>query len=119
MMPDRDRLSVFLSYLGFLCLLPPYIAYFFVARSPRANFHAQQGIYLTFCFLVGATILSAIRWFAVQQNWSMQYIYALFGSWVFLYIFLNILAATFGFLGRKWRVPFIQSWIIDTPNHKE
>lgn len=138
-MQDQDRLAVFLSYLGFLILVPPFLAYvfiskfntqnvfltlffllltasfgsfpflsfFFVARTPYSRFHAKQGIFLTFFFLVGTTILSAIRWVALALHWSTQWLYILFFIWIFVYIFLNILAATSGFLGKKWKVPWV------------
>lgn len=138
-MQDQDRLSVFLSYLGFLILVPPFLAYvflskvnnpnvlltlffllltalfgslpflsyFLVARTPYSRFHAQQGITVTFLFLLGVTIMSAIRWIFLSLQWSTQWLYIVFFLWIFIYIFVNILAATSGFLGKTWKIPVV------------
>ncbi len=144
-MQDQDRLAVFLSYLGFLILVPPFlayvflsklqtqnvfltlffllvtasfgafpfIAYFVVARTPYSRFHAQQGVFLTFSFLLGTSLLAASRWFAISQSWNVQWLYIAFFVWIFLYIFFNILAATSGFLGRKWPIPFLHRFLVE------
>lgn len=114
-MQDQDRIAVFLSYLGFVGLLPPYFAYFSLAKSEYARFHAQQGVYLTTCFLAGASLLGLLRLLGWRLGWPLRTIYILLGVWFFLYIFLNLLAAIFGLLGRKWRIPLIGSWIVEAP----
>ncbi len=138
-MQDQDRLSVFLSYLGFLILVPPFLAYvflskasnpnvfltlffllltamfgslpflsfFLVARSPYSRFHAQQGVLVTFVFLLGVTFMSAIRWIFLSLQWTTQWLYVVFFLWIFIYIFVNILAATSGFLGKTWKIPLV------------
>lgn len=114
-MQDQDRIAVFLSYLGFVGLLPPYFAYFSLARSPYARFHAQQGVYLTTFFLAGSIFFGVLRWLGWRMGWQLKYIYIAFGVWFFLYIFLNLLAAIFGLLGRRWRIPLVGSLIIEPP----
>lgn len=115
-MQDQDRPAVFLSYLGFIGLLPPYFAYFSLARSHYARFHAQQGVYLTTFFLVGAIVFGLLRWVGWRMGWPLKYIYASLGVWFFLYIFFNLLAAIFGLLGRKWRIPLIGSLVVEPPS---
>lgn len=144
-MQDQDRLAVFLSYLGFLILVPPFLAYvffskmqthnvyltlffltltaafgafpfisyFFVARTPYSRFHAQQGVFLTFAFLAGTTLLVASRWLALSLSWDTQWLYIAFFAWIFIYISFNIIAATSGFLGRKWQVPVLQRFLVN------
>ena len=112
-MRDQDRISVFLSYLGFVGLLPPYIAYFFFAKTSYARFHARQGIYLTLAFLVGAVFLGVIRLLAIWQDWSLQFIYASYGGLFFLYICLNLYAAISGLLGRKSTISLFKPWLKD------
>lgn len=117
-MQDQDRISVFLSYLGFVGLLPPYFAYFSLARSPYARFHAQQGMYLTALFLGGTFVLGLMRWVGWYFKWPVKYVYLAFGVWFFFYIFFNLLAAIFGLLGRKWRIPLVGSWVIEAPSNR-
>ena len=112
-MLDQDRVSVFLSYLGFVGLFPPYLAYFFFARSPYARFHAQQGIYLTLTFLGSSVVLGLLRILAIYQGWTLKYIYAIYGGLFFIYIILNLLAAVSGLLGRKWMIPLFSIWLKD------
>ncbi len=112
-MLDQDRISVFLSYLGFVGLFPPYVAYFFFARSSYARFHAKQGIYLTVTFLALSVIIGVLRVLSVYQGWPLKYIYATYGGLFFVYIILNLLAAISGLLGRKWVIPLFKIWLQD------
>lgn len=110
-MADKDRISVFFSYLGFVGFFPPYLAYFFFARSSYARFHAKQGIYLTLLFLGLGTLMGLLRLLALRLGWPRQMIYAAGGVLFFIYIVCNLLAAIFGLLGRRWSLPLIGLWL--------
>ncbi|MBK07836.1 MAG: hypothetical protein CL920_21865 [Deltaproteobacteria bacterium] len=110
-MLDQDRISVFLSYLGFVGIVPPYLAYFFFAKSPYARFHAKQGIFLTLTFLASMVLWGLVRLLALTQGWSERIVVAGYGGLFFLYIVLNLLAAIFGLLGRQWAIPGFSLWL--------
>lgn len=109
-MQDQDRIPVFMSYLGFVALLPPYVAYFFLTESKYARFHARQGIHLTFVFLVGLVILGIVKYAMMRTGMPIRYVYLSYGLWFFVYIFLNLLAAIFGLLGKAWGIPVLSYW---------
>lgn len=109
-MQDQDRIPVFLSYLGFIGLLPPYVAYFFLAQTKYSRFHARQGIGLTFVFLCGTLLFGLGRLALVQAGISAKPILFLYGAWYVLYIVCNVAAAVSGFVGKAWKIPGLGRW---------
>jgi uncharacterized membrane protein len=106
-MQDQDKIPVFLSYLGFVGLVPPFVAYFLLAQSAYARFHAQQGILLTMVFLMGSIPLGVVRFLWGAQEETLRIIYIVSLGWFLLYILCNLLAAVLGLWGKTWRIPLL------------
>ncbi|MCK6511250.1 hypothetical protein L6R29_14915 [Myxococcota bacterium] len=110
-MQDQDKIPVFLSYLGFVGFVPPFAAYFLLAKSPHARFHAQQGILMTLCFLVGGLVLGGVRWVLAFQGTSLRMVYLVAFLWFVLFILCNLFAAVLGLWGRTWKFPLLHRMI--------
>ncbi|MCB9637642.1 MAG: hypothetical protein H6728_17905 [Myxococcales bacterium] len=110
-MQDQDKIPVFLSYLGFVGLVPPFAAYFFLARSPYARFHAQQGILLTLLFLFGGLGIGITRWVMLLNGQPLRLVYLVAFSWFVIYIVCNLIAAVLGLWGRTWKIPFLHRMV--------
>jgi uncharacterized membrane protein len=107
-MKNKDRFPVLLSYLGFLGIFPPYLAYFVLAETDYARFHARQGIYLTVFFLAGAVILGIGRFlFLYTQIVSTQVIWLGYMLLFFFYVCLNLLGAIKALNDKLWEIPLV------------
>ncbi len=117
-MQDQDKIPVFLSYLGFVGFVPPFAAYFLLAKSPYARFHAQQGILLTLFFLIGSFVLGGVRWLLAFQGASLRTVYLVAFVWFILFILCNLFAAVLGLWGRVWKFPILHRMvrIADSPS---
>ena len=108
---DKDRFPVAMAYLGFLCGFPPFLAFFMLAKSDDAKFHAKQGAYLTTVMLGFLVLLQIIALVARLTMPTVTFLVPAIVGLMGLLFLAFILACGYcmakAFRGERWELPVV------------